>query len=66
MKCKKPTWNNIKYFYRNVHIVVVKQNEKIIESTIKGMTENHLLIARLLDVPTKKYLQLRDWWWEFS
>jgi transposase len=66
MNTKRPTWNNIKYFFRNVHLSIVKQNEIIIQSIIKGMTELHCLVIELLEVPAKKYQQLRDGWWEFN
>ncbi len=66
MNTKKPTWNNIKYFFRNVHLALIEQNGKVIQSTVKGMTDLHCLIADLLEVPKKKCTQIGDKWWEFD
>jgi len=66
MNTKKPTWNNIKYFFRNVHLMLIKRDGRIIQSTAKGMTDLHYLVVDLLRVPKKRYHNLRDGWWEFS
>lgn len=66
MNTKKPTWNNIKYFFRNVHLAIVNRNGKVAQSTVKGMTDLHCLVVELLEVPSKIYLQLRNGWWEFN
>jgi len=66
MNTKKPTWNNITYFFRNIHLIVVEQDGRIIQSNIKGMTELHCLIAELLKVPVDKYLKLCNGWWNFD
>jgi len=66
MNTERPTWNNIKYFFRNVHLAIVMQNGHVLQSTIKGMTELHCLVAELMEVPAKKYLYLRNEWWNFD
>ena len=66
MKTKRPTWNNLKYYYRNVHLVILEENEQVKQLSIKGMSDLHCLIAKLLGVPLENYLQLKDRWWEFN
>jgi len=66
MKTKKPTWNNIKYFFRNIHLAIVIQGDKVLQSDIKGVTELHLLVAELLKIPERYYFRLRNGWWDFS
>ena len=53
MKTKTPTWNNICYFFRAVHLALVIKSGKIIQSTVKGVTELHKQVLRLLKVPSK-------------
>jgi transposase len=36
MNTNRPTWNNIKYFFRNVHLGLVQQQNHIIQTTLKG------------------------------
>jgi transposase len=66
MNTNKPTWANIKYFFRNVHLTLVEQRGKILQSTVKGMTDLHSMVAGLLEVPNQKCLNLHDGWWEFG
>ena len=66
MNTKKPTWNNITYFFRNVHLLLIEQDGNLTQSTIKGMTELHCFVASLLGVPETKFLNLHDGWWEFD
>jgi len=66
MKTKQPTWNNLKYYFRNVHLLVSNQSAGMIQSTVKGITELHELVCNLLEVPIRVYLKLRDNWWNFQ
>jgi len=66
MNSKKPTWNNIKYFFRNVHYSEIIQDEVCIQSMVKGLSDLHKQINRLLNVPSSVYKNLQPSWWQFK
>ena len=66
MKTKTPTWNNIRYFFRNVHLALITKDERILQSTVKGVTKTHHLLLTLLKVPPSVYENLKDGWWNFE
>ena len=66
MNSKKPTWNNIRYFFRNVHYSEIIQNGICIQSMVKGLSALHKQINRLLDVPDSVYQNLQPSWWQFK
>lgn len=65
MNTKKPTWNNIRYFYRNVHLSQIIQDGLCIQSVVKGISVMHEQINRLLEIPEAVYRCLQDGWWQF-
>ena len=65
MNSKKPTWNNIRYFFRNVCYSEVIQDGVCIQSAVKGLGELHKLVLRLLEVPDSRYRNLQGKWWQF-
>jgi len=66
MNCKKPTWNNIRYFFRNVHYSEIIQDGVCIQSMVKGLSDLHKQINWLLDVPQSVYKNLHPSWWQFK
>jgi len=66
MNSKKPTWNNIRYFFRNVHYSEIIQDGVCIQSMVKGLSDLHKQINRLLDVPSPVYKNLQHSWWQFK
>ena len=66
MNTKKPTWNNIRYFYRNVHYSQIIRNGVCIQAVVKGIENLHELINRLLEIPETVYQNLQDSWWQFK
>jgi len=66
LKTKTPTWENLQYFFRNVHLTMVIQDERIIATCVKGISPLHALLLRLLKVPRSIYEQLTDRWWLFA
>jgi transposase len=66
MNSKKPTWNNIKYFFRNVHYSEIIQDGVCIQSMVKGLSDLHKQINRLLNVPSSVYKNLQPSWWQFK
>lgn len=66
MNTKRPTWNNVRYFFRSVHLSSILQIDAVIQETVKGLTELHDNILKLLEVPQPVYRALHDRWWDFS
>ncbi len=66
MNTKRPTWNNLKYFFRNVHLFLITDSDKVIQTTVKGITKLHEFVIQLLEVPPAKYTSLQDKWWNFQ
>jgi len=66
MNSKKPTWNNIRYFFRNVHYSEIIQDGVCIQSIVKGLSDLHKQVNRLLDVPNSVYKNLQPSWWQFK
>ena len=66
MNTKKPTWNNIRYFFRNVHYSEIIRDGTCIQSMVKGLSDMHKQINRLLDVPSSVYKNLQPSWWQFK
>jgi transposase len=66
LKTKMPTWENLQYFFRNVHLTIVIQDERILATRVKGISPLHALLLRLLKVPRSIYEQLSDRWWLFA
>ncbi len=66
MNSKKPTWNNIRYFYRNVHYSQIIRDGVCIQAVVKGLGELHEKINRLLEIPKSTYKNIEDGWWQFK
>lgn len=65
MNTKKPTWNNIRYFYRNIHFSEIIRDGTSILSEVKGLSALHKKINGLLEVPAVLYETLNRCWWQF-
>ena len=66
MNTRKPTWGNIRYFFRNVHLCEIVKGTESIQTEVKGITAMHIEIARLLGVPAKAYVGLQHDWWRWT
>ena len=66
MNTKRPTWNNINYFFRNVHLGLVQKQSQIIHTTLKGITKTHEFVLQLVGVPRSAYTTIQDRWWLFK
>jgi len=55
MKTGSPTWNNLQYLFRNVHLSQIFVKDKLVNQTIKGLQAIHLEVLRLLKVPASLY-----------
>lgn len=66
MNSKKPTWNNIRYFYRNVHYSEIIHDRLIVQALVKGISALHEQVIRLLEIPDSVYSRLPDNWWRFK
>jgi len=65
MNTKKPTWNNIRYFYRNVYYSEIIRNGVCIQGEVKGIGDMHEQINRLLEIPDSVFKNLQQNWWRF-
>jgi transposase len=66
MNTKKPTWNNIRYFCRHIHLSVVIKNRVPIQAEIQGFSDLHKKVCQLIEVPCSAYKNLHDGWWLFE
>ena len=66
MNTDKPTWNNIRYFFRNIHLAVILKDKVSIQSTVQGLSELHQLMCGLMEVPISVYENLTEEWWLFG
>jgi len=66
MNTKKPTWNNIRYFYRNIHYSQVIRGDVCLQAAVKGLSDLHEQINRLLEIPDSVFKRLQDNWWRFK
>ncbi len=66
MNSKKPTRNNIRYFFRNIHLSEIIRDGVIIQAEVKGLTDLRKEINRLLEVPGSIYNNLRHDWRRFG
>jgi len=66
MNSKKPTWNNIRYFFRNVHYSEIIRDGTCIQAMVKGLSTLHEQINWLLEVPDSVYKDLQGSWWQFK
>lgn len=58
MKTARPTWNNLRYLFRNVHLAQIFIKRKLVKQTLKGLQEIHIEVLRLLGVPSSAYYSL--------
>ena len=65
MNTKKPTWNNIRYYFRNVHYSGINKDGTCIQSAVKGLGTLHEQVCLLLEIPSAVYEALHGRWWQF-
>ena len=66
MNSKRPTWNNLRYFYRNVHFSQIFLDGVCIQAVVQGLNDLHKQINRLLEIPESIYGHLQNGWWQFK
>ena len=66
MNSKKPTWNNIRYFYADVHYSQIIRDGVCIQAVVKGLSELHEQINFLLKIPDSAYKNIPETWWRFK
>ena len=60
MKTARPTWNNLRYLFRNVHLSQIFIKDRLVQQTVKGLHEIHIVVLHLLSVPTSVYVNFAD------
>jgi len=66
MNTKKPTWNNIRYFFRNIHLALIFKDNIPIQASVQGLSDLHKKVCELIEVPCSAYQNLQDGWWLFE
>ncbi len=66
MNSKKPTWNNIRYYFRNLHYSEIIRDGTCIQAMVKGLNSLHEQIIWLLEIPDSVYKDLQGSWWQFK
>ncbi|MDM8540344.1 hypothetical protein QUF90_04585 [Desulfococcaceae bacterium HSG9] len=66
MNTDKPTWNNIRHFFRNVCFSQIIRDGICIQAVVKGLSALHEQFCRLLEIPDSVYNNLRDNRWQFG
>jgi len=60
MKTERPTWNNIRYLFRNVHLSLIFIKDRVVKRTLKGFQDIHAEVLRLLGVPPSVYFDFAN------
>ncbi|MEZ4579230.1 MAG: hypothetical protein R2875_14850 [Desulfobacterales bacterium] len=47
MRTASPTWNNLRYLFRNIHLSQIFINDHLIKQTLKGLHDIHIEVLRL-------------------
>ena len=58
MKTAKPTWNNLRYLFRNVYLSQIFVKDRLVKQTVKGLHDIHNTVLRLLGIPSSVYFNL--------
>ena len=66
MNTKKPTWNNLNYFFERVHLSLIEKQGRTIQTILKGVTTLHKTVLKLMGVPPSAYTTIQDLWWLFK
>ncbi len=66
MNTKKPTWNNIRYFCRDIHLSEILKNQVTIQVDVQGLSDLHKKVCQLVEVPVSAYKNIHDQWWLFE
>lgn len=66
MNTVKPTWNNIRYFFRDVHLSEILRDDTCIQATVKGISKIHEQVIDLLEIPLQTYMDIKENWWQFK
>ena len=66
MNTKKPTWNNLNYFFERVHLSLIEKQARTIQTILKGVTALHKTVLKLMGVPPSVYTTIQDRWWLFK
>jgi len=66
MNTKTPTWSNLKYFFHQVYALIITRNQEVLKITLKGLSDLHKKVLRLLLVPLSAYALTDKDWWRFN
>ncbi len=66
MQTKKPTWRTIMDSFHGVHLATIERSGKVVQTTLKGLSDLRKQVLELLQVPITTYADLGDGWWQFA
>ena len=66
MNTKRTTWNNLNYFFKNVHLSLIEKKGRTIQTILSGVTRLHVTVLQLLGVSVSVYTKIQDKWWLFK
>jgi transposase len=66
MQTKKPTWRTIMDSFHGVHLATIEGSGKVVQTTLKGLSDLRKQVLELLQVPIATYADLGDGWWQFA
>ena len=63
---KKPTYDNIRYFFRNIYLCEMVRDGVLVNIGVKGMTNLYKEINQLFEVYATGYSNFENAWWRFG
>jgi hypothetical protein len=66
MKTARPTWNNLRYLFRQVHQSHIFIDSQMVKQTLKGLLDIHIETLRLLGIPPSACSNLGSNWLTFG
>jgi transposase len=66
MNTKTPTWSNLKYFCHQIGTTIITEGQQVLKFSLKGLSDLHQKVLKLLKVPLSAYNLTDKDWWRFS
>ena len=66
MKTGTPTWNNIRYFFRDVFFLSQENLDNKKDFLVKGLSKLHQKVLELLKIPLEAFNITSIYWWKFN
>jgi len=50
MNTKNPTWNNLRYYFRNIHLALILKDNIPMQASVQGLSDLHKKVCELVSV----------------